>query len=207
MRIIRGTAAGRILKVPKGYDVRPTPDLVKQAVFNSLGERVNGADVLELFAGSGALGLECLSRGAVRVTAVEKASRHARMILENLDSIGLDRDHYDLRVQDAFAAIGQLARDQRQFDLIMADPPFGEKNLGRRSTSYSQKLLDDETLPALLKPGGLLILGHSKRDQLALPPNWTERKLLKHGDSLFRFLEALTPSLSHPMDDGAHQGA
>ncbi|MHC1768453.1 MAG: RsmD family RNA methyltransferase [Verrucomicrobiia bacterium] len=189
MRIIRGTAAGRILKVPKGYDVRPTPDLVKQAVFNSLGELVMGADVLELFAGSGALGLECLSRGAVRVTGVEKASRHARMIRENLEAIGLDRDRYDLRVQDAFIAIGQLARDERRFNLVFADPPFGEKNVGRRSTSFSQKVLDDETLPSLLLPGGLLILGHSKRDQLSLPPTWAERKLLKHGDSLFQFLE------------------
>ena len=64
MRITGGNAARRILKVPKGLDVRPTPDLVKQAVFNSLGARVEGAKVLELFAGSGALSLECLSRGA-----------------------------------------------------------------------------------------------------------------------------------------------
>ena len=64
MRITGGKAARRILKVPKGLDVRPTPDLVKQAVFNSLGARVEGARVLELFAGSGALSLECLSRGA-----------------------------------------------------------------------------------------------------------------------------------------------
>src|ERR1051325_11514151 len=65
MRITGGKAARRILKVPKGLDVRPTPDLVKQAVFNSLGARVAGARVLELFAGTGALSLECLSRGAV----------------------------------------------------------------------------------------------------------------------------------------------
>src|SRR6516225_1668232 len=65
MRITGGKAARRILKVPKGLDVRPTPDLVKQAVFNSLGARVQGARVLELFAGTGSLSLECLSRGAV----------------------------------------------------------------------------------------------------------------------------------------------
>jgi 16S rRNA (guanine966-N2)-methyltransferase len=189
MRIIGGSAAGRLLKVPKGYDVRPTPDLVKQAVFNSLGDRVAGVQVLELFAGSGALGLECLSRGALHVTSVEKANRHARMIRENLESVGLQSSHFELRVQDAFVAIAQLANNGRQFDLILADPPFGEKNIGRRSTSFSQQLLDDELLPVLLVAGGLLILGHSKRDQLTLPLRWRERNLLKHGDSIFRFLE------------------
>lgn len=193
MRIISGTAAGRIIKVPKGYDVRPTPDIVKQALFNSLSGRVVSAEVLELFAGSGALGLECLSRGARRVTSVEKANRHARMIRENLEAIGLDPDAFELRVQDAFVAVWQLAAANRQFDLVVADPPFGEKNAGRRSTSFSQKILDDERLPSLLQPGGFLILGHSKRDQLTLPPPWTERKVLKHGDSMFRFLEADAP--------------
>jgi 16S rRNA (guanine966-N2)-methyltransferase len=189
MRIIGGTAGGRLLNVPKGYDVRPTPDLVKQAIFNSLGARVVDADVLELFAGSGALGLECLSRGAARVTSVEKASRHARMIQANLEAIGLDQARFELRIQDAFVAVGQLAAAGRTFHLVVADPPFGDKNVNRRSESFSQQLLDNETLPSLLRPGGLLVLGHSKRDQLTLPFGWEERKLLKHGDSLFRFLE------------------
>ena len=188
MRIIGGTAGGRLLKVPKGYDVRPTPDLVKQALFNSLASRVLDAEILELFAGSGALGLECLSRGAARVTSVEKADRHARMIRLNLEDVGLEAGRFELRVQDAFVAVGQLASADRQFDLILADPPFGEKNAGRRSTSFSQRLLDDETLPRLLRPGGLLILGHTKRDQLTLPALWRESKVLKHGDSMFRFL-------------------
>ena len=205
MRIIGGTAAGRLLKVPKGYDVRPTPDLVKQALFNSLAGAVLQTEVLELFAGSGALGLECLSRGATRVTSVEKAGRHARMIRENLESVGLDSARFELRVQDAFLAVQQLAAAGRQFDFIVADPPFGEKNLGRRSTSFSQQLLDNETLPRLLRPAGLLILGHSKRDQLSIPAHWHERKLLKHGDSLFRFLElsGISPSLSQPLRERA----
>jgi 16S rRNA (guanine966-N2)-methyltransferase len=189
MRIIGGTAAGHLLKVPKGYEVRPTPDLVKQALFNSLAGRVIQAQVLELFAGSGALGLECLSRGAAHVTSIEKAGRHAQAIRENLQSVGLDPSLFEMRVQDAFIAISQLAAAGRQFDLVLADPPFGEKNVGRRSTSFSQQLLDNETLPKLLLPSGLLVLGHTKRDQLSLPTHWQERKLLKHGDSWFRFLE------------------
>src|SRR5438094_5193770 len=104
MRIIGGHAAGRFIKVPPGYDVRPTPDLVRQAIFNSLGGRVSGARVLDLFSGSGALGLECLSRGAASVLSIEKANRHATMIQQNLVAADLPAENYQLRVQDVFVA-------------------------------------------------------------------------------------------------------
>ena len=132
MRIIGGTAAGRILKVPKGFAVRPTPDLVRQAIFNSLGKRVAGARVLELFAGTGALSLECLSRGAVRAVCVEKSDRNAGFLRTNFGAAQLVNATLEVRVQDAFAAIAQLAVAGAQFDLILADPPYGEKNAGRR---------------------------------------------------------------------------
>ena len=189
MRIIGGQAAGRLLKVPPGYDVRPTPDLVRQAIFNSLGGRVIDARVLDLFSGSGALGLECLSRGAASVFSVEKSNRHASMIRENLGDSGLPTDQYEIRVQDAFTAIHQLGEIGRTFELIMADPPFGEKNVGRRSSSLSQKLLDDEILPRLLTADGLFVLGHTKRDTLTLTGAWKETKVLRHGDSTIRFLQ------------------
>src|SRR5437667_7625270 len=124
MRIIGGTAGGRLLKVPKGYEVRPTPDLVRQAVFNSLGDRVTGARVLELFAGTGALSLECLSRGAVHAVCVEKSSRHAEFLRNNLAAAQLDPARLEVRVQEALTAVGQLAAAARQFDLILADPPY-----------------------------------------------------------------------------------
>jgi len=188
MRIIGGLAAGRIINVPKGYDVRPTPDLVRQAIFNSLGPRVSGARVLDLFSGSGAIGLECLSRGAASVLSIEKANRHAKMIQQNIEDAGLPLENYQLRVQDVFVALGQLAEMGAQFDLVLADPPFGEKNVGKRSTSMSQKLLDDEHLPKLLTHEGLLILGHTKRDSLQTPDFWDEVKVMKHGDSMMNFL-------------------
>jgi 16S rRNA (guanine966-N2)-methyltransferase len=189
MRIIGGTAAGVILKAPKGFAVRPTPDLVRQAVFNSLGARVVGAAVLEIFGGTGALGLECLSRGAASVVCVEKSSRHAAFIRQNLLFARLPDEAFDLRAQDAFTALAQLAAASQQFDLVLADPPFGEKNVNRRSTSLSQQLLDNEDLPKLMKPGGLFVLGHTKRDTLDVPALWTERKILKHGDSVMRIFE------------------
>jgi len=188
MRIIGGTAAGRLLRVPKGFDVRPTPDLVRQAIFNSLGARVLDTRVLDLFSGSGALGLECLSRGATSVLSIEKAHRHATMIRQNRLLAELPEDGHQVRVQDVFVALHQLLEDHPPFDLIMADPPFGEKNVGRRSQSVSQRLLDLETLPQLLLADGLFVLGHARRDTLTLPPWWEEKKVLKHGDSMVRFL-------------------
>jgi 16S rRNA (guanine(966)-N(2))-methyltransferase RsmD len=188
MRITGGSAARRLLKVPKGQAVRPTPDLVKQALFNSLGQKVAGARVLELFAGTGALSLESLSRGAASAVCVENSSRHAAMLRENVQAAGFDPDLIQIRVQDVFAAIGQLAESAQVFDLILADPPYGEKNIGRRSTSFAQQLLDDERLPALFAPGGLFVLGHTKRDTLSPPERWSEIKVLKHGDSVMRLL-------------------
>jgi 16S rRNA (guanine966-N2)-methyltransferase len=188
MRIIGGRAGGVLLTAPKGWAVRPTPDLVRQAVFNSLGARVQGARVLELFAGTGALSLECLSRGAAQAVCVEKSARHAQFIQRNLEQSGLSRETLGIRVQDAFAAVRQLAAERQQFDLVLADPPYGEKNVGRRSTSFAQQLLDEPGLPEVLADGGVFVLGHAKRDTLSVPPAWEETKLLKHGDTIMRFL-------------------
>lgn len=188
MRIIGGTAAGLILKTPEGFGVRPTPDLVRQAIFNSLGDRVVNARVLELFGGTGALSLECLSRGAASATCVELSRKHARFIEQNFTATGIGAGKFHLRLQDVFSAIPQLAASGAQFDLIMADPPFGEKNVGKRSTSMSQQLLDEEQLPSLLAPDGLFVLGHTRRDTVTITPAWEEVKEMKHGDSMMRFL-------------------
>jgi 16S rRNA (guanine966-N2)-methyltransferase len=196
MRITGGNAARRILKVPKGLDVRPTPDLVKQAIFNSLGARVIGAKVLELFAGSGALSLECLSRGAVSALCIERSQKHANFIQQNAAQIS--NANLQVRTQDVFTALAQLVGNElrldgvsphQQFDLILADPPYGEKNVNRRSQSFAQQLLDDKNLPKLLAPGGRFVLGHTKRDTLEIFLPWTEVKMLKHGDTVMRFLE------------------
>src|SRR3954465_11073191 len=108
MRITGCKAARKILKVPKGMAVRPTPDLVKQAVFNSLGARVEGARVLELFAGTGALSLECLSRGADSALCVELSHKHAAILRQNFEMAGFPAEAVQVRVQDAFTAIAQL---------------------------------------------------------------------------------------------------
>jgi len=194
MRITGGHAGGRILKVPKGMAVRPTPDLVKQAVFNSLGERVVGARVLELFAGSGALSLECLSRGAKSALCVELSPKHADFIRRNAASSEFPPHSLEVRTQDVFAVLTQLIAAGQLFDLILADPPYGEKNVGRRSTSLAQKLVDVPELPRLLAPGGRFVLGHARRDTLEIPKWWSEAKVMKHGDNMMRFLKRIEVS-------------
>ncbi|MBL67028.1 MAG: 16S rRNA (guanine(966)-N(2))-methyltransferase RsmD [Verrucomicrobiales bacterium] len=195
MRITGGLWAGRPLKVPPGQGVRPTPDKVRQAIFNSLGYWVAGQSVLELFAGSGALSLECLSRGATRAVCVELSRRHAGVLRGNLQSLEADAG---VRVQDAFVAARQLAEHGEQFDFIVADPPYGEKNTGRRSESLAQRLLDDENMPRILKADGRLLLGHARRDQLDVAPPWSDLKVLKHGDNWIRMLEILTEESYEP---------
>lgn len=203
MRIIGGQAGGRVVRAPKGLDVRPTPDLVRQAIFNSLGARVQEAAVLELFGGTGALSLESLSRGAAAAVCVELSPRHARGIRDNFQFLKLNGVQFDVRVGDAYAVATQFQAEGRRFDLIFADPPYGEKNRDARSTSHAQKLLDHPALPLLMAPGATFVLGHARRDTLEIPPAWAERKLLRHGDSIIRLLEpaAATEASPQPATD------
>ena len=187
MRVTGGQWANRAIAVPPGLGVRPTPDKVRQAIFNSLGEWITDRTVLELFAGSGALSLECLSRGAASAVCVEKSAKHAGYIRRNARDLNAQMD---VRVQDAMVAVKQLAMSSRSFDFIVADPPYGEKTLpDKRSKSWAQQLLDDAVLPGILAKSGLLLVGHAKRDRVELPASWHERKTLKHGDTWVRILE------------------
>ena len=129
MRIIGGIAGGMTLKVPKGLGVRPTPDKVRLAIFNSLGPTVEDARVLEVFAGTGALGLEALSRGAASALFVELSAKHARVMQQNFKALGQALGKVRFSVEDAFTALGQLRERGEQFDLIFADPPYGKKNI------------------------------------------------------------------------------
>jgi 16S rRNA (guanine966-N2)-methyltransferase len=193
VRIIGGLAGGKLLAAPRGLSVRPTPDKARQAIFNSLGTRVEDAEVLDLFSGTGALGLECLSRGARHVVSVEASSRHAHYIRANLERLDLDRSRHELRVQDAFAALRHFASLGRSFDLILADPPFGPKTQRERSRSLSQQLLDSEDAQRVLRNDGLFILGHARRDAVAVPDLWSLLRALSHGDSMFLLLRLPEP--------------
>jgi len=113
---------------------------------------------------------------------------HAQAIRHNLAAASLPPGTLEVRVQDVFAALPQLAASGTRFDVILADPPYGEKNVGHRSRSLAQRLLDDAHVAQVLNSGGVFVLGHTKRDTLEIPPGWRELKILKHGDSVMRIL-------------------
>lgn len=188
MRITGGEAAGKYLSVPKGLGVRPTPEKVRQAIFNSIGILIEETSILELFGGSGALSLESLSRGATKAVCVEKSAKHARFIKSNAKACGFDLASFEVIAGDAFTHAQRFKDQEKTFDFIMADPPYGDKNVGFRSQSLAQKTVDDLNLPSVLKPDGLFIIGHAKRDQIEIPIHWREKKSLKHGDNWIRIL-------------------
>ena len=150
MRVIAGSAGGIRLAVPK-RGVRPTMDRVKGAIFSSLGDAVVEARVLDLFAGSGALGIEALSRGASSVVFVDEDGQSAEIIERNLAKTKLKGR---IRQQDAFDFLGH-ASGSELFDIVFADPPYEKTEKGER---FTEKLLANEELPQLMDADGILVL-------------------------------------------------
>lgn len=157
MRIITGSARGAKLKTPKGQDTRPTADRVKESLFNILGRMVEGRRVLDIFAGTGSLGLEALSRGAESAVLVDKAT--AALMLENARHTHLD-SKAEVMGADVYGALGRLAARGDSFSLIFCDPPY-HKGLWERALS----MLDES---GLLAYEGILVVEHGA-DENAYP--------------------------------------
>jgi 16S rRNA (guanine966-N2)-methyltransferase len=134
MRIIAGTAKGRKLRALTGWDKRPTTDRVKESVFSILGEKIVDSDVLDLFAGTGSLGIEALSRGARNVLFVDDDVRAVKTITKNVDEAQF-RDRSEIWTTDVFMALRRLYNDSRLFDMIFADPPY-RSGYGWRTLSF-----------------------------------------------------------------------
>ncbi len=153
MRIITGTARGRPLKCPRGTRVRPTPDRVREAIFSIIGQRVQGAVVLDLFAGTGALGLEALSRGAEHTVFVERDRTALRFLRDNIDNCGFkDRSRVVKSPVVPYLNSAELPDD---IGLIFADPPYRSGEgikallaLSKRAKSLSRGLIVYEYAPA-----------------------------------------------------------
>jgi 16S rRNA (guanine966-N2)-methyltransferase len=184
MRVIAGSAGGVRLAVPK-RGVRPTMDRIKAAIFSSLGEAIIGARVLDLFAGSGALGIEALSRGAASATFVEDDRRSAEAIEKNLAKTKLNGR---VRDQDVFDFLRQRS-NAGKFQIIFADPPY-EKT--KRGESPAEKLLNDETLPQLLEPGGIFVLEKRPAERLAEMRFWKTIRQKTYGATEVLFLSTAT---------------
>jgi 16S rRNA (guanine966-N2)-methyltransferase len=157
MRIIAGTHRGQRLHTPKGLETRPTGDRVREAAFNLIGP-IDGATVLDLFAGSGAMGLEALSRGAERAVFVESDRAATRAIAQNLDKLGL---RGTVLQQDAVRALQGEAQAGRRYDLVLVDPPY-------EMYPDLQPALA-RTLPRVLADDGLLVVETDARAEPELP--------------------------------------
>ena len=173
MRVIAGTWGGRRLKAPPGAATRPTSDRVREALFSVLGERVAGARVLDLYAGSGALGIEALSRGAESAVFVDTAPAALKAIRANLDALGAAAE---VRRADARRFLGSASADARQYDLVFLDPPYRlAERLGRELS---------EALPPVLAPGAVVVAESDRRTPLHIElPLHDERR---YGDTLIR---------------------
>jgi 16S rRNA (guanine(966)-N(2))-methyltransferase RsmD len=158
MRIIAGSRKGARIFAPKGAETRPTGDRAREAAFNLIGP-VEGASVLDLFAGSGALGLEALSRGATTVVFVESDREACRTIDRNLDKLGLTGATVLRR--DVLQALAAEASAGRRYDLVLVDPPYSMFSSLQNSLSRH--------LPSVVAPDGLAVVETGAKEEPALP--------------------------------------
>lgn len=179
MRIIAGILRGMTLAVPVGAKTRPTSDRTRGAVFSSLGSRVVGATVVDLFAGTGGLGLEAASRGAESVTFVENDRGAVEYLRRNVELArrwpGMECELKVVR-SDVFVEVNRLAGP---YNIILADPPYGE---------LPQRVLNEIGLSKLLAAGGLLVLEAGKRDSLVVPAGWRMERDAVYGDTRVCFV-------------------
>ncbi|MGD9895658.1 MAG: RsmD family RNA methyltransferase [Candidatus Methylacidiphilaceae bacterium] len=177
LRVISGTAGGLRLEVPRGVEIRPALDRVKGAIFSSLGDWVADKSVLDLYAGTGSLGIEALSRGAREATFVDLASACCRAIRHNLAKTG-----FAGRVIEA-DALRFLLRDPHRYDIVFASPPYDKRDL----------LLDEHPLlssvPPRLAPHGLLIWEVFRRNRIENPGPWRIRWERRAGETVVMMLE------------------
>ncbi|MBI1823775.1 MAG: 16S rRNA (guanine(966)-N(2))-methyltransferase RsmD [Nitrospirae bacterium] len=178
IRISGGKKRGRHLFTLDDPDLRPTSGKVREALFNILGEKINGVQFLDLFAGSGLVGIEALSRGAAHCTFIEKDFRHFKLLQKNIERIQFQNDATLIEI-DAL----KFVKGPSQFDLVFVDPP------------YASKLLE-KILPALggsdmIEKGGMIIVEHFKK--LTLDPIYGRFSLLKsyaYGDTFLSIYHA-----------------
>ena len=182
LRIIGGAWRGRKLRFPASAAIRPTPDRVRETLFNWLGAATQGAQCLDLFAGSGALGLEALSRGAAHVTFVEQDAAAVRELRARLDEWHAG----DARVERA-DALRYLAGAARPFDIVFLDPPFASGLLTRAAALLEER--------HWLRDGALIYLECAARELLpALPGSWRVLKAKQAGEVGYHLFAYAAPA-------------
>jgi 16S rRNA (guanine966-N2)-methyltransferase len=190
MRVIAGTAGGLRLDVPK-TGIRPTMDRVKAAIFSSLGDEVIGARVLDLFAGTGALGIEALSRGAASALFVEENSAAVSVLEQNLARTKLKGS---VRKQDVFTFL-RSAQVSDPFRIVFADPPY-EKTKG--GEEFTRLLLESSELAAMLEPSGILMLEKRPAEKLPGAPFWEVTRTRRYGETEVLFFHRTEAAAGAP---------
>jgi 16S rRNA (guanine966-N2)-methyltransferase len=183
MRIIAGTLRSRKLEAPPGLATRPTSDCLRETLFNVLAPRINGAVFLDLYAGSGAVGIEALSRGAARVVFVERAAAALAVLRGNLAKLGV-QEGYHVHAGAAGAFLRRIGvGDAAGFDLVFLDPPYDE------AAEYAAILgLLGGASAGMLKPGALVIAEHRRKLRLQEQYGGMEQtRLLEQGDAGLSF--------------------
>ena len=175
LRVSGGEARGRRLKTPK--NIRPTQGMVKQAIFNMVGPDIEGAHVLDLFAGSGALGIEALSRGAAGVTFVDQQPRGLAILRQNLDVLGF-KDRARLVRSDVVRWLEASPDSVRSADYVFLDPPYGDVVLDR-----ALQALDREV------EGATVLAEHSRRQQLPALQRLQVDRERRYGDTVVTVLK------------------
>jgi 16S rRNA (guanine966-N2)-methyltransferase len=177
MRIIAGTLKGRRLKPPGWEGLRPTSDKLRETLFNVLSPRLPGSRILDAYAGTGAIGLEALSRGAAHVVFVDKDRRAVGLIRENLQACVVSAG-YTIEQGDVGAVLAGLPLETR-FDIIVLDPPY--------QLSEVSDVLD--AAGSRLEVGGVLVLERATRLPPRVPPSLTHMRDIRSGDSTLTLLE------------------
>lgn len=173
MRVVAGRFRGHNLVAPRGVSTRPTSDRVREALFSILGHSVEGAEVLDLFAGSGALAIEALSRGAAGAVLIDSSPAAVAAIRRNLSGVGADAE---VRRQDALAYLQRASSDGRQYDLVFLDPPY------RQASVIGQRL--SAALGPVLRPGARVVVESDRRAPLELDLALLDER--RYGDTLIR---------------------
>jgi 16S rRNA (guanine966-N2)-methyltransferase len=165
VKLIAGQYRGRYIDFFSGPSVRPTPNFVRETLFNWLRSRIEGATCLDLFAGSGALGFEALSRGAAQVVFVDRDPKITAKLKANAHALGLPLDQAPVYCKQAHIALRQLVRQGKQFDIVFLDPPFYKNS----AEHYAQEI---EKLGCLLDNALVYIEVEKKYDVTGLPAQW-----------------------------------
>ncbi len=176
MRVVAGRYGGRRLIAPAGSQTRPTSDRVREALFSVLGPAVQEARVLDLFAGSGALGIEALSRGAQSAVFVDRSRKAIQAVRANLDALGIDAD---VRPIAARTALRAASARREAYDLVFLDPPY------RHAAELGREL--SEGLAAVLAAGARVVTESDRRAVLELDLPMTDER--RYGDTVLRIHE------------------